>query len=268
MLRIVYANLGYSRDIDGSIGHHIRRVHHHIFTPRDAQMRSLNFVKETLRGLKPDLTCFVEIDRGSLTNGFFDQLPVLREEHHETVQIDSKYALDRQFRRFSISRGKSNAFLASRPLEFEARYLDHGTKRLVYDIDMSGIRVLIVHASLRHRVRERQFAQLAEWTAERDVPTVVLGDFNIFRGGRELRPMLRGGAFVHLNEQMEPTFRLGPYQASLDNCLVSGDIASSCRLEIINQPFSDHQMLQLDIAALDAMASANVADPVSAVAAQ
>lgn len=247
MPRIVYANLGYSRDIDGSIGHHVRRAHHHIYTPRDAQLRSLNFVKEALRELKPDLSCFVEIDRGSLTNGFFDQLPVLREDHHTMVQIDSKYARERKFRRFSISRGKSNAFLASTPLEFRARYLDFGKKRLVYDIDLAGIRVLVAHCSLLHRVRERQFEQLAEWTRERDGPTVVVGDLNIFRGGHELRPLLADKRFRHLNEAHGPTFRFGPYRANLDTCLVSGEIAERARLQMVPQPFSDHDMLCIDV---------------------
>ncbi|WP_185982757.1 endonuclease/exonuclease/phosphatase family protein [Aureimonas mangrovi] len=247
MPRIVYANLGYSREIDGSIAHHVGRVHHHIYTPRQAQVRSLTFVKETLRELKPDLSCFVEIDRGSLTNGFFDQLPVLREDHHATVRIDSKYALGRKLHRFSISRGKSNAFLANHPLAFQARHLSHGKKRLVYDIDMDGVRILIAHCSLLYRVRERQFAELAEWTRERDVPTIVMGDFNIFRGCRELAPLTGDGRFVRLNEPDRPTFRFGPYQASLDTCLVSADIADACAIEVVPQPFSDHDMLCLDV---------------------
>ena len=82
MLRIVYANLGYSREIDGSLGHHLSRLHHHVFTPRAAQMRSLTFVRDTMRRLQPDLSCFVEIDQGSITNGYFDQFPVLCEDHH------------------------------------------------------------------------------------------------------------------------------------------------------------------------------------------
>lgn len=258
MPRIVYANLGYSREIDGSIGHHVRRAHHHIYTPRDAQLRSLNFVKEALRGLKPDLSCFVEIDRGSLTNGFFDQLPVLREDHHTMVQIDSKYAQERKFRRFSISRGKSNAFLASTPLEFRARYLDFGKKRLVYDIDLAGLRVLVAHCSLLYRVRERQFEQLAEWTRESDGPTVVVGDFNIFRGGQELRPLLADKRFKHLNEAHGPTFRFGPYRANLDTCLVSTQIAERCALQLVALPFSDHDMLCIDID-LEAGAAARTA---------
>ncbi|WAJ30709.1 endonuclease/exonuclease/phosphatase family protein [Antarcticirhabdus aurantiaca] len=246
-LRIVYANLGYSRDINGSIVHHVSRLHHHIYTPVAAQMRSLGFVKDTLRGLKPDLSCFVEVDQGSLTNGFLDQLPHLTEEHHTHVQVDSKYAREKRFGRMSISRGKSNAFLATKPITFESRYLDHGRKRLVYDIDIEGTRVMIAHCSLSHRTRIQQFEQLASWIDEREGPTVLMGDFNIFHGVSELRPLLRSGMLFHLNRAMGPTFRFGPYRASLDTCLVSMDIASRCELQIIEQPVSDHHMLRLDI---------------------
>ena len=112
-MRIVYANLGYARDIDGSLKHHIGRAHHHIYTPRHAQLRALNFLKDKLRELQPDLSCFLEIDKGSVTNGFFDQFPVLCEDHHRTVRIDGKYSAGKRFRRLSVSRGKSSAFLAT-----------------------------------------------------------------------------------------------------------------------------------------------------------
>ncbi|KAA0970742.1 hypothetical protein FPY71_09695 [Aureimonas fodinaquatilis] len=246
-MRIVYANLGYARDIDGSFTKHVKRVHHHIFTPRDVQLRGLHFLKQTLRELQPDLSCFLEIDQGSLTNGFFDQFPLLCEAHHQTVRIDGKYSADKQFRRLSISRGKSSAFLATGQLPYTARYLQHGKKRLVYDIDLPGVRVLLAHCSLLGKVRERQLHQLADWASERDTPTIVIGDFNMFRGPRELAPLLKDGRFTYLNEALGPTFRLGPWRASLDPCLVSSDLASRCRVEIVDMPFSDHQMLMLDI---------------------
>lgn len=251
MLRIVYANLGYLREIDGSIGQHLRRAHRHIYTPRHVQMRSIHFVRERLQELRPDLTCFVEIDRGSTTNGFFDQLPPLVEHHHSLARIDNKYSADRRFRSLSVSRGKSNAFLATRPVGFAARYLANGKKRLVYDIEISGVRVLAAHLSLRHRIRCLQIAELARWVAEDDRPTVVVGDFNLFRGPGELAPLLADGRLLHANEASGTTFRLGPYHATLDVCLVSKDLADQCRVTIVDQPFSDHQMIQLDIEGID-----------------
>ncbi|WP_062235735.1 endonuclease/exonuclease/phosphatase family protein [Aureimonas sp. N4] len=247
MLRIVYANLGYSRAIDGSLGHHVKRVHHHVFTTRNVQLRSLHHVRDRLRELRPDLSCFVEIDRGSLTNGFFDQSRALVEDHHTTVRIDNKYSAERKFRRLSVSRGKSNAFLACRPLTYVARYLSVGKKRLVYDLEMAGIRVLVAHLSLRYRVRCVQLAELARWVEERDGPSVVIGDFNLFRGSGELQPLLASGRMAHANADAGPTFRLGPYRATLDTCLISRDLMNHCELHILDQPFSDHQMIQLDI---------------------
>ncbi|KQT57443.1 MULTISPECIES: endonuclease/exonuclease/phosphatase family protein [unclassified Aureimonas] len=247
MLRIVYANLGYSREINGSIGHHLRRAHHHVFTPKAAQMRSLGFVKEKLRALKPDLSCFVEIDQGSLTNGFLDQLPVLREEHHQFARIDNKYSATPKFGRLSVSKGKSNAFLASQPVACTARYLDDGTKRLVYDIEIQGLRVMVVHCSLRAGVRARQFEQMAGWIDERDVPTMLVGDFNLFKGASELAPLLRRGNLYHANSASGPTFRFGPYRANLDSCLLSPSLQERASIDVIDQPFSDHQMLKIDI---------------------
>lgn len=247
MVRIVYANLGYLREIDGSLAHHIRRAHHHVFTPRAAQLRSLSFVKNAMRELKPDLSCFVEIDQGSLTNGFFDQFPVLREDHHLVGTIDNKYSATRKYRRLSISRGKSNAFLASRNVDFTRRYLSFGKKRLVYDIDIEGIRVLVVHCALTRRTRALQYAEIARWIAERDMPTIVVGDFNAMSGDGELEPLLRGGHLVHANRLLGPTFRFGPWRASLDTCLVSAELETRCRIEILDQPFSDHKMFNIDV---------------------
>jgi len=273
MIRIVYANLGYSRAIDGSIGHHVRRVHHHLFTTERVQRRALAQVRERLDTLQPDLACFVEIDRGSFNNGFLDQVRLLADDRHTTVRIDNKYGADRRFRRLSVSRGKSNAFLASRPVRHEARYLSVGKKRLVYDIEIAGVRVLVAHLSLRYRIRSLQIRELAAWVTEREEPTVVLGDFNLFRGARELEPLLASGRLVHANAQAGPTFRLGPYRATLDTCLASRDLIERCSVAILDQPFSDHQMIQLDIAGIggarelgaEPLLVADAADPVEAV---
>lgn len=215
MLRIIYANLGYARAIDGSLGHHISRAHHHFFTPRAAQLRSLQFVKDAIHALKPDLGCFVEVDQGSLTNGYFNQFRLLAEDQRFAT-IGNKYSATRKFRQISISRGKSNGFIASRPVEFVARYLDFGKKRLVYDIDIAGLRVLLVHCALLKRIRRKQFEQIAAWIAERDGPTMLVGDFNMFHGEGELAPLMQGGRLFHANRLSGPTFRFGPYRASLD----------------------------------------------------
>jgi len=262
MIRILYGNLGYSRAIDGSLGHHVRRAHRHLFTTERVQRRALAHVRERLDALQPDLACFVEIDRGSFNNGFLDQVGLIADARHTTVRIDNKYGADRRFRRLSVSRGKSNAFLAARPVRHEARYLSSGKKRLVYDIEIEGVRVLVAHLSLRYRIRCLQIRELADWVAEDERPTVVVGDFNLFRGAQELQPLLASGRLVHANAASGPTFRLGPYRATLDTCLASRDLIARCRVTILDQPFSDHQMIQLDIEGIGGAAESSTAAPV------
>ncbi|KQT86264.1 endonuclease/exonuclease/phosphatase family protein [Aurantimonas sp. Leaf443] len=247
MTRIVYANLGYSRAIDGSLRHHVGRLHHHLYTPLSAQRQSLSYVRQRIEALDPDLCCLVEIDRGSPTNRYFDQFPELHGGSFGTARIDGKYGADTKLRRLSPSFGKSNAFFSRESVEASARYLAVGKKRLVYDIDLAGIRVLLVHFSLRYRVRTVQIAEVRTWLAEREGPTVVIGDFNAFRGPRELEPLLDGGTLFHANATAGPTFRLGPWRAALDTCLLSSDLKDRFSIEVIDQPFSDHQMLKIDI---------------------
>ena len=249
MFRLLYANLGYARDIDGSIGHHVRRWHHHVYTPRAAQMRGLSHVRDVMEKHEPDLSCFVEIDQGSITNGFFDQMAELWDERHHSYSVDNKYAEGARHGRLSISRGKSNGFIASSPVSFTKRYFTHGAKRLVYDIVVEGVHVFLVHCSLKAAVRREQFAELRGWIDALDAPAVIIGDFNLLKGMGELQGLLNDRLLVPAFDDQLPTFRFGPWRACLDQCLVSPDLKRYCRAEVIDQPFSDHQMLLVDLKA-------------------
>ncbi|RFC63095.1 hypothetical protein DYI37_14270 [Fulvimarina endophytica] len=252
MTRIVYANLGYLRGIDGSIRQHVGRVWRHVYTPLAAQTESIAQLTAKVQELSPDLCCLVEIDRGSITNRFFDQLPTIGGDLFPVSGAHGKYGTERTLSPLHISYGKSNAFLAKRPLVATDRYLKDGKKKLVYDIRMEAgsldLRVLVVHLSLVESERALQIRELATWVAEQQASTIVVGDFNVFKGDAELRPLLASGHLYHANRGMEPTFRFGPWRAALDTCLISEDLREQASITIVDQPYSDHQMLVMDIA--------------------
>ncbi|MDY8108402.1 endonuclease/exonuclease/phosphatase family protein [Fulvimarina sp. 2208YS6-2-32] len=251
MTRIVYANLGYLRGIDGSFRQHVGRFWRHVYTPIKAQTTSISQLTAVVEELSPDLCCLVELDRGSITNRFFDQLPTIGGKLFPVSVAHGKYGTERILSPLHFSYGKSNAFLAKAPVEAADRYLTDGKKKLVYDIRMTGpttnLRILVVHLSLVVTERARQIEELAGWVAEEDASTIVVGDFNVFRGERELKPLLASGHLFHANRGMEPTFRFGPWRAALDTCLISEDLRSSACVTIVDQPYSDHQMLVMDV---------------------
>ncbi|EAU41177.1 hypothetical protein FP2506_12959 [Fulvimarina pelagi HTCC2506] len=251
MTRIVYANLGYLRGIDGSIRQHVGRFWRHVYTPLAAQTESIAQLTAKIKEFSPDLCCLVELDRGSITNRFFDQLPTIGSELMPVSVAHGKYGMRRPLSPFHVSYGKSNAFLAKRPVTATDRYLRDGRKKLVYDIRLQtetlAVRVLVVHLSLVENERARQIRELSHWVAEDHTSTIVVGDFNAFRGESELRPLLASGHLYHANKGMEPTFRFGPWRAALDTCLISEDLRNHAKITIVDQPYSDHQMLVMDV---------------------
>jgi len=66
-------------------------------------------------------------------------------------------------------------------------------------------------------------------------------------GFGELAPLLETKAMKILNEDHLPTFTFHKYQKTLDGCLVSSGLAERARIKIIDQPFSDHKALLVEI---------------------
>jgi endonuclease/exonuclease/phosphatase family metal-dependent hydrolase len=247
MLRILCTNLGYGRNIDGSFGQHVAGAWRHFYAPLSCQRDSLAFVREQIEKQAPHLSCFLEIDQGSLNNRFLDQLATLRSPDFHTFSATNKYGLVKPAGKLSISKGKSNAFMSSLPVTHRTHFFRHGTKKLVYEITVHDrLTVFLVHCSLRPWIRQKQFEELRYWAEKCPGKVLLIGDFNNFQGEKELLP-LTGSGFQLLNDTNIPTFRFGQYETCVDLCLISPGLAGKARLEVINQPSSDHQMLLVDI---------------------
>lgn len=72
------------------------------------------------------------------------------------------------------------------------------------DVEGQPITVFATHLGLARRERRVQIARLAKMIADIQVPTVLLGDLNVWCGTRELRPLLERG-YQHLRVRSFPT---------------------------------------------------------------
>ena len=106
-----------------------------------------------------------------------------------------------------------------------------------------------MHFSLKRKVREKQFCYMNTLIKEDGRPTMILADFNIFTGFDELKPLVEGTDLQILNDEDRPTFLFYNNEHVLDLCLCSAGLADYADLDIIDQPYSDHQalMIELDI---------------------
>ena len=93
-----------------------------------------------------------------------------------------------------------------------------GAVDALLDIRVCQLRVCATHLGLKKRERRFQIEQLSSILTPNQKPTVLLGDFNVWRYTRELAPFARLG-FEHLEVRSFPTW--GMPLAALDRILVS-----------------------------------------------
>lgn len=245
--RILFSNLGYARGIDGSLWHHASRFKRNFYTGRRAQLAVLAQVRAMLDDHEPDLCCFVEIDSGSVHSHGLNQLTALREGfvHHD---IAGKYGPAALLGRLPLHQGKSNAFIARDDVAFERLYFAAGSKKLVYRIrHPAGFTIYFAHFSLHAATRAAQLTEMRRLVDAEPGESMVLADFNIMQGFRELAPLTAGGGLHVLNQEAQPTFTFHRRRLALDLCLCTPALASRGRVTVIPQPYSDHAALLVEI---------------------
>ena len=246
--KILFSNLGYAKGINGSLSHHIRFFGRHFYNRLVIQQHILRQVKDIIVAEAPDVCCFVEIDGGSLHSAYHNQISSLSDDIYHFNDISGKYGDDRWISKAMFHRGKSNGFLARQKLVFERLYFRNGTNRLIYKISLpDDITLLFAHFSLNRKTRARQMHEVRDLMEACQGEIILMADFNIMGGFGELAPLLETKAMKILNEDHLPTFTFHKYQKTLDGCLVSSGLAERARIKIIDQPFSDHKALLVEI---------------------
>lgn len=173
-------NLGYATGLDGSMKSYFLRWYRYLYTPRWIIRKVRMSIYNLLNRENPDLCCFVEIHRH---HGFVPH------PHAYTSHIDNKYGRFSVLRYLPFFRDNCNGFFSHHHLQCKKRYFKNGSKKLVYEIEMgNGLVLLMVHFSLRRDVRRLQFRELKKMINGRH-NVIVCGDFNIFRGLREVHSL-------------------------------------------------------------------------------
>ncbi len=250
--KILFSNIGYAKGIDGSLHQHIGLFGRHFYCALPVQEQVLSQLKAIIETEDPDLCCFVEIDSGSFHSARFNQIEALLDDRYAFHDIADKYGYQSLLSRLPLHRGKSNALMAKHKMSFERLYFQHGTKRLVYNVVLppeipGDIHVFFAHFSLNKRTRMRQFQEVRQIILDTPGETIVLADFNIFGGFKELAPLLNTEDLIVLNNESDPTFAFSGRRLALDLCLCSRALAPRLNMRIVPQPFSDHAALLVEV---------------------
>lgn len=246
-MKILFSNLGYAKGISGSLAEHVAYGYRHVYQPPSLQRKVLQQFRHLLVERAPDLCCMVELDTGSLSSSYLNQWQSLMCAQYCYGDVANKYGETRWLSRLPFHGGKSNGFLARQHYDSKRLYFPYGSKRLIHSLDIGqGITLLFTHFSLRQEVRHKQLLHIAQLTKDME-KVILLADFNILKGPRELVPLQERG-FVMPAEQQAPTFRFHRWRPILDVCLCSAGLADRIRVHVIPQPFSDHAALLVEVA--------------------
>ncbi|MBX7147081.1 MAG: endonuclease/exonuclease/phosphatase family protein [Alphaproteobacteria bacterium] len=247
-MKILMSNLGYLRGISGSLTHHILFAYRHFYCSAVVQEKVWRQLAEIMSRERPDLCCFVEIEQAAFHKANFCLLEGITGETYPFFDIENKYLNTSPLRSFPLTRGKSNAFLSKQDLPYKKIHFTCGTKRLIYKIGLtSEVTLFFTHFSLNKKVRKRQLLEAGQMVKNTPGEVIFLGDFNILSGFKELAPLLQNGELVLLNRKEHKTFTFHVFHKVLDICLCTKNIAHQCNLQVIPQPYSDHDALLLEI---------------------
>lgn len=151
-----------------------------------------------------------------------------------------------------ILKNQANAIVSKYDLiNTEYINLNNGTKRIIIKTDIivedKKITILLVHLVLGIRTRTKQIKQLIEVVNNLDNPIILMGDFNTFKGSKEIEELLRKtdlkyqNGILENNKNKENKYTQPAYKPSkiLDYILISDKI-NVLNYKILDAELSDH----------------------------
>lgn len=149
--------------------------------------RNLERIVEFVRSVHPDIAGLIEVDMGSVRAATHNQAEVIADATGLVPAYHSKYARGSINQYLPIVRKQGNAFLTRQTDAIQRfHYFDLGIKRLIIELEMTGLCLFLVHLSLRYRHRQHQMHHLVSLVRSSRKPVIVAGDFNTLSGSEEI----------------------------------------------------------------------------------
>jgi endonuclease/exonuclease/phosphatase family metal-dependent hydrolase len=238
-LKILLFNVGYATELDGSMREYLLRFYRYLYTPRYIIEAFRQRIAELLEQTQPDLCCFIEVHRD------MQMLPDM--QAYAYSNFENKYGVRSVLRHLPFFRNNCNGFLARKPLRCTKRFLRHGTKKLVYEIELAdSASLLLAHLSLNAHVRRKQMEDLIELLKDRP-RTIVCGDFNTFGGSDEVQMLMDECNLELINPPSEATFPAVHPRKSLDLVLCPKSMKVHDFRVLHDVHVSDHLPVLVDV---------------------
>ena len=240
-MRFLLYNIRYGAGIGKRF--HLPVPYSGYFKPTNGHFKKiLDFVKI----IKPDIIGLIEVDFGSYRVGQSNQADVIARSLNHQAIYQSKYDETSMARKVPLLNKQGNAVLTNQPIiNRRFHFLRDGVKRLVIEVELPEATIFLVHLSLKFRHRQYQLNDLNALITGCNKPVIVAGDFNAFRGDRELQLFLAASGLVSANDQGKSSYPSRNPFMELDYIFHSPAIQSN-GFQIPTVMLSDHAPLLWD----------------------
>ena len=240
-MRFLIYNIAYGTGGPAGMSENILTVHRYLRTKR----KHLEGVIDYIASCDADVVGLVEVDTGSFRTNYVNQAQQIASALKQYQHCAVKYAPNSLTRKIPILRQQSNVFLTKKQrLPCAFHYFPVGLKRLVLELEVDGIRLFLLHLALGKYSRKYQLDYLKE-VIPQNVPVLIGGDFNLFKGTRELDHFMEIFSLRSANDLNLPTFPSWKAEKQLDYILYSKQIRP-LSFEVGEAKCSDHLPILFD----------------------
>jgi endonuclease/exonuclease/phosphatase family metal-dependent hydrolase len=206
----------------------------------------LGKIVDFIKSVNPDVMGLVEVDSGSYRSDKNNQAESIAREMSYNHIYQSKYSNGSMARKLPVLNKQGNAILTGQEIKSQRfHYFREGIKRLVIEVEMEAFSVFLVHLSLKFRHRQYQLQDLHQMIENVKKPVIVAGDFNVFRGDRELQLFLAATGLKNANGNGQPSHPSRSPRRQLDYIFYSPEIYAT-EFQIPEIKLSDHAPLVCD----------------------
>ncbi len=164
-------------------------------------------ITDFIKSQKPDIVGLVEVDAGSYRSNGINQAELIAKSLGHYHVFESKYPIPSFGRKMPVMNKQVNAILCNNVIKNQrVHYFDKGVKRLVIELELDNLVVFLVHLSLSFGTRHQQLGDLYSLVKAAAKPCVVAGDFNAFRGDREMRLFLGATGLMNACQDGQPSY--------------------------------------------------------------
>ncbi len=244
--KILLYNLEYGRGHTGSWRNYIIHWFRFLRKPRKKEDIILQKVHEMIAQEDPDLCCFIEIDKESPFHKNGNQLNRLADEKRKEYHFSKKYSKKGILQHLPYFRAHGNGFLAKKKHPFKEHYFKHGRKKHFYEIKINkDITLFMAHFPLRKKTRRQDFEELKK-LIEKKKKVIICGDFNIFKGFKELDPLVKRTGLYIVNKLSDKTYPAYNPKKAFD-LFICSDTIKVKNLRVLHPHLSDHAPVILEI---------------------